>query len=39
MEREDYMREALALARELNGGKDLPALLMPHGANTMPKLQ
>ena len=33
------LEEALALARELNGGKDLPALLMPHGANTMPKLQ
>lgn len=31
--------EALALARELNGGKDLRATLMPHGANTLPKLQ
>ena len=29
--------EALALSRELNGGKDLRATLMPHGANTLPK--
>ena len=28
--------EALALSRELNGGKDLRATLMPHGANTLP---
>ena len=31
--------EALALSRTLNGGKDLRATLMPHGANTLPKLQ
>ncbi len=31
--------EALALSRQLNGGKDLRATLMPHGANTLPKLQ
>ena len=31
--------EALALSRELNGGKDLRATLMPHGANTLPKFQ
>ncbi len=30
--------EALALSRELNGGKDLRATLMPHGANTLPIL-
>ena len=29
--------EALALSRALNGGKDLRATLMPHGANTLPK--
>lgn len=29
--------QALALSRELNGGKDLRATLMPHGANTLPK--
>ena len=28
--------EALSLSRELNGGKDLRATLMPHGANTLP---
>ena len=28
--------EALSLSRELNGGKDLRAALMPHGANTLP---
>lgn len=28
--------EALALSRELNGGKDLRTTLMPHGANTLP---
>lgn len=32
------LEEALALSRELNGGRDLPATLMPHGANTLPKL-
>lgn len=31
--------EALALSRQLNGGKDLRATLMPHGANTLPKLK
>ena len=31
--------EALALSRELNGGKDLRATLLPHGANTLPILQ
>lgn len=31
--------EALALSRKLNGGKDLRATLMPHGANTLPKFQ
>ena len=31
--------EALALAKKLNGGKDLRATLLPHGANTLPKLQ
>ena len=31
--------EALALARQLNGGKDLRATLLPHGANTLPKLK
>ena len=31
--------EALSLSRKLNGGKDLRATLMPHGANTLPKLQ
>ena len=30
--------QALALSRELNGGTDLRATLMPHGANTLPKL-
>ena len=30
--------EALALAKKLNGGKDLRATLLPHGANTLPKL-
>ena len=29
--------EALALSRKLNGGKDLRATLLPHGANTLPK--
>ena len=29
--------QALDLSRELNGGKDLRATLMPHGANTLPK--
>ena len=29
--------EALALSRQLNGGKDLRATLLPHGANTLPK--
>ena len=29
--------QALALSRKLNGGKDLRATLMPHGANTLPK--
>ena len=29
--------EALELSRQLNGGKDLRATLMPHGANTLPK--
>lgn len=31
--------EALELSRQLNGGKDLRATLMPHGANTLPKFQ
>lgn len=31
--------EALALSRELNGGRDLRATLLPHGANTLPKFQ
>ena len=31
--------EALELSRRLNGGKDLRATLMPHGANTLPKFQ
>ena len=31
--------EALDLSRRLNGGKDLRATLMPHGANTLPKFQ
>ena len=31
--------EALALSRQLNGGKDLRATLMPHGANTLPKFR
>ena len=31
--------DALALARKLNGGKDMRATLLPHGANTLPKLQ
>ena len=29
--------EALALSRQLNGGRDLRATLLPHGANTLPK--
>ena len=29
--------EALELSRQLNGGKDLRATLLPHGANTLPK--
>ena len=29
--------EALELSRKLNGGRDLRATLMPHGANTLPK--
>ena len=31
--------EALALAKQLNGGKDMRATLLPHGANTLPKLK
>lgn len=31
--------DALALAKKLNGGKDVRATLLPHGANTLPKLQ
>ena len=31
--------EAMALSRELNGGRDLRATLLPHGANTLPKLR
>ena len=31
--------EALELSRRLNGGRDLRATLMPHGANTLPKFQ
>ena len=31
------MDEALELSRQLNGGKDLRATLLPHGANTLPK--
>ena len=31
--------EALELSRKLNGGKDLRATLLPHGANTLPKLK
>ncbi|WP_455583098.1 lactate racemase domain-containing protein [Dysosmobacter sp.] len=31
--------EALELSRRLNGGRDLRATLLPHGANTLPKLQ
>ena len=31
--------EALALARQLNGGKDLRTTLLPHGANTLPILE
>ena len=31
--------EALELSRQLNGGKDLRATLLPHGANTLPKLK
>lgn len=31
--------DALALARKLNGGKDMRVTLLPHGANTLPKLQ
>ena len=31
--------DALALAKKLNGGKDMRATLLPHGANTLPKLQ
>ena len=31
--------EALALSRQLNGGKDLRATLLPHGANTLPILK
>ena len=30
--------EALELSRQLNGGRDLRTTLMPHGANTLPKL-
>lgn len=30
--------EALALSRSLNGGEDLRVTLLPHGANTLPKL-
>lgn len=30
--------EALKLARKLNGGRDLRTTLLPHGANTLPKL-
>ena len=30
--------EALALAKKLNNGCDLRATLLPHGANTLPKL-
>ena len=30
--------EALELSRKLNGGKDLRTTLLPHGANTLPKL-
>ena len=31
--------EALELSRRLNGGRDLRAPLLPHGANTLPKFQ
>ena len=31
--------EALELSRRLNGGRDLRATLLPHGANTLPKFQ
>ena len=31
--------EALELSRRLNGGRDLQATLLPHGANTLPKFQ
>lgn len=31
--------DALVLAKKLNGGKDVRATLLPHGANTLPKLQ
>ena len=31
--------DALALAKKLNGGKEMRATLLPHGANTLPKLQ
>lgn len=31
--------EALELSRKLNGGRDLRATLMPHGANTLPKMK
>ena len=31
--------EALTLSRQLNGGRDLRATLLPHGANTLPKMQ
>ncbi len=31
--------DALALAKKLNDGKDMRATLLPHGANTLPKLQ
>ena len=30
--------EALALAKELNNGSNVRATLLPHGANTLPKL-
>lgn len=30
--------EAIELSRRLNGGKDLRATLLPHGANTLPIL-
>ena len=31
--------EALELSRKLNGGKNLRTILMPHAANTLPKLK